>query len=205
MVGRNTDMNRTTHIFVDYENVHEIDLDLIANKPVKVTIILGEKHKKVAWEMVQQIIKYPGQIEVIEAGRSGRNALDFVLAYQLGVEATKYSDHSFHVVSRDTGFDRLIEFMNKNHVKAQRDESFRAAFSAPTPDPSSRGDRLRLITERLTRNKKARPARKKTLLSQINAYFGKSLSAAEAEQIVKGLVTNKVIELSPRGAVVYKI
>ncbi len=198
-------MERTSHIFVDYENVHEIDLDLIGNKPVTVVIILGEKHKKVAWEMVQQILKYPGQVQVIEAGRSGRNALDFVLAYQLGVEATMHPSHSFHIVSRDTGFDRLVDFINKQHLKAQRHESFEAALVFPGKKAVPQADRVRIITERLTRKKKARPAKKKTLMSQINAEFGKALPAPEIEQIVQELVTNRVIELKPSGAVVYKV
>ena len=31
-------MTRTNHIFIDFENVQEIDLERIANKPVRVTL-----------------------------------------------------------------------------------------------------------------------------------------------------------------------
>ena len=198
-------MNQTRYIFVDYENVHEVDLGLIANKPVVTIIIIGERHKNLPLEMVRQILKYPSQVRLIEAGRSGRNALDFVLSYQLGIETGKDANGSFHIVSRDTGFDPLVEYLKKNHIKAQRDETFRAAFDLASPTSGSRADRVGLITERLAKNKKSRPARKKTLLSQINAYFGKSLPESEVEQIVKELVSNKVIEVTSRGSVVYKV
>ena len=45
---------RVNYIFVDFENVHETDLDRIAQKPVKVTLVLGEQHKKLPVSLVQE-------------------------------------------------------------------------------------------------------------------------------------------------------
>jgi hypothetical protein len=36
---------RTNYIFVDFENVQDYDLDRIAHKPIKVTLVLGRRHK----------------------------------------------------------------------------------------------------------------------------------------------------------------
>src|SRR4051812_44275090 len=98
-------MNCTRHIFVDFENVHEVDLDLVADKAVVVHLILGERHKTLPLEMVKCLLKYDKQVHLVEAGKSGKNALDFVLAYRVGVESVADPKGFFHVVSRDTGFD----------------------------------------------------------------------------------------------------
>ena len=113
----------------------------------------------------------------------------------------------FHIVSRDTGFDALIVHLKTLHVFARRDESFAKAFD-PTehpPIPANSADLVKEVIARLTKNKNSRPKRKKTLLSQINAYFQKRLTEAELEKIVQKLTTNKVIEIGTKNEVVYKI
>lgn len=198
-------MGRINYVFVDFENVHEVDLDLIGDKLAVVILILGEKHKNLPVGMVKGIHRYAAQVRLIEAGRSGRNALDFVLAYHVGVEANKDPTGYFHIVSRDTGFDALVLHLKKSNIFARRDESFAKAFGLPTANLLGPQDRVNVVTERLTKNKKSRPKRKKTLLSQINAYFGKLLTENELEEILKTLVDSKTIELNSLGHVSYKI
>lgn len=198
-------MNRTNYIFVDFENVHEVDLNLIADKPVVVILVLGERHKSLPVEMVKQFLKYPAQVRLVEAGRSGKNALDFVLAYRIGVESVANPKGFFHIVSRDTGFDALILHLKNNHILADRHESFAKALGLSSGNLPSMQERIKVVTERLTKNKKNRPKRKKTLLSQVNAYFGKQLSERELEEMLNALRTGNVIEITPRGAIVYKI
>lgn len=198
-------MNRTNYIFVDFENIQEVDLDLIANKPVVVILVLGERHRSLPVGMVKQFLRYPTQVRLIEAGRSGRNALDFVLAYRIGVESVRDPKGVFHIVSRDTGFDALILHLKKNNILADRHESFAQGLGLTHVNLAGVQDRVKVVIGRLTRNKKSRPRRKKTLLSQINAYFGKLLSESELEEMLKALVTSEVIEIKPRGDVVYKI
>lgn len=198
-------MSHTNYIFVDFENIHEVDLDLIARKPVVVILVLGERHKNLPVEMVKKLLKYPAQVRLVETGRSGRNALDFVLSYRIGVESVANPKGFFHIVSRDTGFDALIQHLKNNHMLADRHESFAQALGLSGGALPSREERLKVVIERLTRNKKNRPKRKKTLLSQINAYFGKQLSEGELTQIVDALIAGKLLEITPRGAIVYKI
>lgn len=197
-------MSRTQYIFVDYENIHEIDLDLVDGKEAIVHLVLGEQHKKLSLEIVERLLKYPQQVRLVKAGKSGKNALDFVLAYRVGVESAADPKAYYHIVSRDTGFDALILHLRKHHIFARRDETFAKAFDVEAP-PVPAADRVKTITARLVKNKTNRPKRKKTLLSQINAYFGKKLTACELEEIVQTLVTNKVIEIGPKGEVVYKM
>jgi hypothetical protein len=85
----NTEMHRTHYIFIDFENVQETDLDRIANKAVKVTLVLGERHKSLPLHLVKLIQKYPTQVQLVETVLNGKNALDFVLACEMGVASER--------------------------------------------------------------------------------------------------------------------
>ena len=111
----------------------------------------------------------------------------------------------FHIVSRDTGFDALVLHLKEKKILARRDESFASSFGVAAKNLPAPENRLRLVIDRLTKNKKNRPARRKTLLSQINAYFGKMLSETEVSGILDALVAANVIHLTPRGGVDYKV
>ena len=57
----------------------------------------------------------------------------------------------------------------------------------------------------MKKNKTNRPKRQKTLLSQINSYFGKKLTAAELEDIVQTLTSQRIVEVGEKGAVSYNL
>ena len=64
--------------------------------------------------LARKLLKYAGQVALVETGRSGKNALDLVLAHYLG-EARKADPQGyFHIVSKDKDFDALI-----GHLKVQ--------------------------------------------------------------------------------------
>ena len=197
-------MTRTNHIFVDYENIQEVDLDLVNGKQAVVHLVIGEQHKKLPLEIVKRLVRYKEQVRLVEAGKSGKNALDFVLAYRVGVESVADPKGFFHVVSRDTGFDALIGHLKKHNVLARRDESFAKAFEIPELPAIAPEDQVKFVTDKLTKNKSNRPKRKKTLLSQINSYFQKRLTDVALEEIVQTFIANKLIEIGSKGDVVYK-
>lgn len=197
-------MSRTQYIFVDYENVREVDLDLVANRPVQVELVLGDQQKLLSVEMVKKLLKFSQQVRLVEAGKSGRNALDFVLACRVGAASVAEPQGFYHIVSRDKGFDALIAYLRKNHILARRDETFAAALvtEAPTIAPE---DRAKFVSERLRKNKTNRPKRKATLYSQINSYFGKKLTDPELAAIVQTLTQEGVIKVNEKDAVSYSI
>lgn len=56
------------------------------------------------------------------------NALDFHIAFYLGVLAVRDSAAYFHIISKDTGYDPLIQRLRARDIKAHRFE-----MSAPSP------------------------------------------------------------------------
>jgi hypothetical protein len=64
--------------------------------------------------------------EYVRINGSGKNALDFHIAYYLGQLATQHPDAAFHVISRDTGFDPLVAFMRGRGIPVDRLASLEA-------------------------------------------------------------------------------
>ena len=191
-------MNRTNYIFVDFENVQETDLDRIAHKPVKVTLVLGERHKTLPVNLVQKLLKYPAQVALVETGRSGKNALDLVLAEHIG--ETKQSDpHGyFHIVSKDKDFDALIGHLRDHGTLAARTTGFR-----DIPVLMNHGERVECLAHYFQSPKSNRAKKRDTLESQIQALFGRTLTAEEVAKTISGLVTEKVIALGAKDEVSY--
>lgn len=197
-------MSRTQYVFVDYENVQIVDLDLVAGKPVVVELLIGKQHTKLPVEMVEQMQKYSGQVKLVRVGTSGHNALDFVLACRVGAVSSIDAKGYFHIVSGDTGFDALIQHLRKDKILARRDKSFASAFIMETPAIAP-GDWVRVVRESLKQNKTNRPKRVKTLLSQINSCLGKKLTEDELKDIVQTLTNERDIEVGENGEVSYRI
>jgi hypothetical protein len=82
-------LSRTNYIFVDFENVCDTDLDRIAGKLVNVTLVLGQRHTTLPVKVVKLIQKYAEQVRLVETKLNGKNALDFVLACEIGIQSEK--------------------------------------------------------------------------------------------------------------------
>lgn len=193
-------MSRTNYIFIDFENVQETDLDRISDKPVKVMVVLGERHKNLPVTFVKKLLKYAGQVQLVETGRGGKNALDLVLSHYIG-DAKKTDPHGyFHILSRDKDFDALIGHLKDNGVHAAR----HAAFNE-IPVLMNNAERVESVIQRFKSKQFTRATKKDRLESQIQALFGKCLSQAELNNTVNALITRKAFQITSEGRVVYTI
>ena len=191
---------RMNYIFVDFENVHETELDRIDQKPVKVILVLGEQHKRLPVPLVKKLIQYASQMQVVETGRSGKNAADLVLANYIG-EVRKDDPHGYiHIISKDKDFDALIGHHKDNGVLAARRDSFREI-----PVLMNHAERLIMLSDQLRANQNNRPKKRGTLESQVQAAFGRVLSPCEVESVIQGLVAKKIITITEKGDVSYLV
>src|SRR4051812_15924519 len=108
------------HIFVDYENVHEVDHSLIGKQSVHLTLLLGSTQTKLDTALVERLMKHPDSVDLVRLNSSGKNALDFALAYYLGKAANVDPTARFHIISRDKGFDPLIEHLLSRQIHVSR-------------------------------------------------------------------------------------
>lgn len=115
---------RQNYIYVDFENIQEVDINLIAQRPVKVVIALGKRQTTLSVGMVKSLLRHPDQVELVEVGVEGKNALDFVLAYYIGQQTSQDPQGYFHILSRDKGFDSLVEHLRAQKILIKRHDSF---------------------------------------------------------------------------------
>ncbi len=137
----------TNHVFVDFENVQEIDPAVFGHKSVSFTLLLGPGQKKLDATLVEQLLNHAGTVELVRLAEPGRNALDFALAYYLGRAVQSNPLGFFHIVSHDKGYDPLVEHLRHRHIRARRHDDFSALHfdgdgklsasqAKPTPQPA---------------------------------------------------------------------
>jgi hypothetical protein len=108
------------HVFVDFENVHQLELSLIGAKTVSFTLMVGEKQTKLAADLVEKLLEHSASIQVVKLKSSKKNSLDFALAYYLGRAALADPTAHFHLIARDGGYDPLIEHLRERHINVRR-------------------------------------------------------------------------------------
>lgn len=197
-------MNRSNYIFVDFENVQEVDLGLLAGKPVSVIFILGERHRTLPVEMVDQLLCNASQVRVVRSTKPGKNTLDFVLACEVGIQAAKDPKGFFHILSKDKGFDALVAHLKKEGFHASRHEVFAKIPALARAPVLTMADRVERFKERMPSNPASRPKREKALRALLRNLFGSQISEPEEEQaLLDAVVAAGLLEVTPQGAVNY--
>jgi hypothetical protein len=220
-------------VFVDFENVPAVDLALVDGKPVHVTLLIGEKQKRLELALVRQIHQHAAQVSLIEVGASGRNALDLVLAAHLGRAMAEHPEAEFTIISRDHDFDPLVAHFSVNRRRVSREPDFSALpvfggvkaaapvahrrHAAPKPAASPRkaaahaalspapNNREKKMDRLIAhlRAKTNRPKTRDSLLHHINTVFGQKLSAEEQEEILNELLPSGIFTIPDGRKVVY--
>jgi hypothetical protein len=115
---------RVNYVFVDYENVQDIDLSIIGAQAVHFTLLLGLRNKKLDADVVEKLLANAASVQLVRLSADGRNALDFTLAYYVGRAAAMDPAGFYHIVSRDKGYDPLVAHLRSKHIEARRHDSF---------------------------------------------------------------------------------
>ena len=188
---------KKTYVLIDYENVQPKDLRLLDGPPFEVVVFLGEHQNKIPLELVTALQPLGARGRYVQISGNGLNALDFHIAFHLGELAARHPGAAFHVISKDGGFDPLIEYLASRQVEVRRSESLAALL------PPSDEQRAAVIT-RLISMGQARPTKTKTLKSTINAMFGKELEEAAIQGLIDALARRHEISVKD-GKVTYPV
>lgn len=196
-------------VFVDFENVQKVDLGLVEGKAVHVTLLLGKNQKKLEMALVQQIHQFADQVELVEVGASGHNALDMTLAYYLGRAIQRMPDAQFTIVSKDKDFEPMISHLRCKGIKVDRCEIFSDAYQPASRKPAAQAkvpvDKLLKLISDFKTKPASRPGRKDKLMHHLQHYFGKKLTEPQLEEKLAELVRRKVLTIDPKGKVSYTV
>ena len=158
---------KTSYIFIDFENVQPKDLALLKGRDYKVMIFVGATQAKLPTEFAIAAQALGPSAEYVQVDGSGRNALDFHIAYYLGSTSVADAAGESFVISKDTGFDPLMRHLKSKGISCQRLASIgdipglKEAAIKPSSDPTQR------VWANFAKRGSARPRTLKALRSSI--------------------------------------
>lgn len=111
----------TNYILVDFENVQP-DLSLLVDTGYKVKVFFGARQQegRVPFKLFDAMLALGGNVERIKVPRSGKNAVDMHIAYYVGRLIEKEPTAQIHIISADTDFDPLAEYLRASGVACNR-------------------------------------------------------------------------------------
>ena len=197
---RTTAVPRNRYIFIDYENVCEADLSRIVGKSAKVFMILGTRHKKLPTSLFLFAQSHPAQVRIIQTPVDGRNALDMLLALELGQLLAADPDGYFHIVSKDTDFESIVR-----HLTNEKKLIARYASLAHVPALRTLEERLAHLKAELEDSARPRPATRKTLENKIKSVFENKADPAFIQKTIEDFVKTGILDFTETGKVQYKV
>lgn len=206
----------TQYVLIDYENVQVKSLALLKGENFRVRVFLGPKNSKLPRDLVIAMHQFGKHAEYTVLEAPGSNALDFHIAYYLGVLAAADPSGFFHIISKDTGFDPLIQHLRQAKVSSARSASIEEmpCFSQsvvsttvenkvldkkkPSSPPArhiSVDDMIKVAVDDLIKRKAAKPRTTKTLRNTVQAKCGKALSSTEIDAVLEALIKRGYVKV----------
>lgn len=170
-------------------------MGLLQGGPYKIKVFLGANQAKISLDIARALQAFGPDAEYIQIDGTGSNALDFHIAYYIGRLAIENPGASFHIISKDTGFDPLIQHLKTQKIVCQRFNSIADILPGKAAKPVSILEKVDTVIDNLAKRKSAQPRTVKTLRSTINALLGKQLSDEELDKIIEQLTKRKVIKI----------
>lgn len=211
---------KPAYILIDFENVQPDKIGALDTGAFKIKVFVGAKQSRVALGLASALQPMGNAVEYIQIEGSGRNALDLHIAYYIGRLSVEEPGAVFHIVSKDTDYDPLIDHLKGKNIHCHRWSAFgniphaRAATPKPAPAPRlaakpkpapktaakptpAAASQVDEIVDNLRKRARARPSTLKALTSTIKSHF-RSLPMTDA------MVSTIVETLKARGLIAVK-
>jgi hypothetical protein len=196
-------------LYVDYENVQSIDLSRIAELDCKVWLFTGVSQSRIPIELVKSAQAFGTRLNWVTIAGNGSNALDFHIAYYLGLHSALYPKDEYFILSKDKGFDPLVTHLVSKKIGCRRISSI--SELGVTGRPSSRTKKIvdtdgayAKVAGNLSRIREdKRPRNRKTLRQHVRSLVGKSESEQKVDQILEQLFAARVV-IEEGGKLSYK-
>ena len=107
----------TNYVLIDFENVQPKNLEILKNHPFKIFVFVGANQTKVSFDLATAMQGFGEDAQYIKISGNGQNSLDFHIAYYIGQLSLKDPEGHFYIISKDTGFDPLIEHLRTKKIR----------------------------------------------------------------------------------------
>lgn len=124
-----------TLLLVDFENVPNIDLSLLDDS-VEAIVFVGAKQNPPKASKKKATAHRFTRVDFQKIEGSGRNALDFHIAFHLGRTFETAPETVCIVVAKDKGYDPLLLHLNRNGMTCRRVPDFAHLVPRADPEPA---------------------------------------------------------------------
>lgn len=187
--------SRTNYVLIDFENVQPDSLELLDRAHFKLLVFVGASQVKVPYDMAASLHRFGDRVEYIKISGKGPNALDFHIAYYIGRLAAVDPTPFFHIISKDAGYDPLIEHLRVKKIFARRAATISDIPLVKTANCKSVGQRIEVILGML-KQLAQKPGTVKGLGSMIAALFYKQLSDKEVSGLINEMAKKGYLTVS---------
>ena len=207
---------RTNYVLIDFENVRPESLDGLDSKHFKVLVFVGASQTTLKFEVAEAMQRLGARAQYVKISGNGPNALDFHIAFYIGHISASDATARFHIISRDTGFDPLVQHLKTKNISVVRSsdikdipllqvansKSLPEKVAAAVTDLKQRGatkpktvktpskslrDKVAAVVTNLKQRGSSKPRTVTTLSSTVSSLFGKQLTDAELTELVHEL------------------
>ena len=179
---------RRNVVLIDFESVQPDSIEALDHDHFEVLLFCGANQTKVPFEIAATLQKLGARAKYVKIAGTGPNALDFHIAYYIGRIASTDPEAFFHIVSRDKGFDPLIQHLKDHKIRSVRSESIANIPIVKNGTTKSVIERANLFIAKLKEPKVTKPRTAKTMASAIKAHFQPAVDESEATKILEAMV-----------------
>lgn len=188
-------MTKKNYVFIDYENVQPNGVSSIKDHDFSIVIFIGKKQKSISSELAEHLQPLGTKVKYVNLNVSGPNALDFILTFYLGTIYSQDDGAYFHIISKDKGFDSLIEHLRIKGVKITRHEDLKSIHPLKLAEQKKLQNQVDKVIEHLSNT--SRPRKLNRLISLIQAHLKvDSLTSDQVQEIINKLVNKGIVEIS---------
>lgn len=202
------------YALIDLENVQPSSLHKIKAEGYQLRVFVGANQSKINVELAEEIQQFGDNAQYIRLQHSGKNALDFHIAFYMGQLSSSETDCQFLVVSKNSGYDPLLKHMRDRGIKANRSgaattpsiQPAKPAITACKKSPAqmSMAERVQFARQHLQKAGKAKPAKHKTLVTALSSAFQKKLGELAITDLINELTKQGVV-INNQGSITYKL
>jgi hypothetical protein len=187
---------RSNYVLIDYENVQPQSLAGLHADHFKVLLFMGANQSKVPFEVADAMQRLGERAQYVKISGNGPNALDFHIAFYIGHLASTDGVAYFHVISKDAGFDPLIQHLKTKKISVSRSRCIEDIPLLKIANVKSLPEKIDLIVANLRSRGSAKPRTLKTLSSTIQSLFQKQLAEPELAELLSELQRRALVTVS---------
>ena len=129
----------TNYVLVDFENVQPDSLAALATGQFRVKVFVGAAQAKgrISFELSHSMQMLGANAEYVKIARTGKNAVDMHIAYYVGRLLEKEPGAVIHIISKDSDFDPLIEYLRAKGSTCKRVKTIAEVPKHAAPRPAA--------------------------------------------------------------------